>query len=530
MSFLRSLLLWGATLLFVPAAFATPPERVAVGELATSQVETGLSSEASKPRLWEALPKPRGLTYGGRLFTSLAPDLRMEGEFEDRFSWTSGLDFRVKYKFAPTARFQISAKFRYRLRSGDSVESDYWLGLGDTYLALRKGRFSLRVGRMALRWGRNPLLSPLSMLSPIDSQVLFAGAGLEDPRIPVTAARLKLDLHPVALELTYIPFFQPARTSFFGRDFSLLRPGMLSALLGQLSGMVPATGDVLLDSTITRLGEKLSSSLLGLDPYSRDGLQSYLVADLPEEFPWHGDLGLRVGLSFPGVEADFYGLTYLLDSPSVELAPSLRLPLSQGRQMSLFELNDLLDPETELATPTYHRAFMAGADVSVAKGGFVITGEAAWKSRSVQYSRALEAVVVPSIEYALAVRYSFGTVFGIDVEFAHRILVADEVPELLFADGHYLQLAAMVFGRLMRDRLELVLGGNWNMLRKDLYLHPKVRVDVHDRLSVVFGAQLFFGFQPDLSGDLASLQSYRGGLAGYFRDNDYVYGNLEFRY
>jgi hypothetical protein len=454
----------------------------------------------------------------------------MEGEFEDRFSWTSGLDFRVKYKFAPTARFQISAKFRYRLRSGDSVESDYWLGLGDTYLALRKGRFSLRVGRMALRWGRNPLLSPLSMLSPIDSQVLFAGAGLEDPRIPVTAARLKLDLHPVALELTYIPFFQPARTSFFGRDFSLLRPGMLSALLGQMAGIVPATGDLLLDSTMTRLGDKLSAALLDLDPYSRDGLQSYLVADLPEEFPWHGDLGMRVGLSFPGVEADFYGLTYLLDTPSVELSPSLRLPLSQGRQMSLLELNDLLDPDTDLATPTYHRGFMAGADVSVAKAGFVITGEAAWKSRSVQYSSALEPLVLPSIEYALAVRYSFGTVFGVDVEFAHRILVAEDLPELLLTQGHDLQLAVMLVGRLLRDRLELVLGGNWNMLRKDLYLHPKVSVDIHDRLSVVFGAQLFFGFQPDLSGDLASLQSYRGGFAGYFRDNDYVYGNLEFRY
>jgi len=470
------------------------------------------------------------LTYGGRLFTSLAPDLHMAGEFEDRFAWTSGLDFRVKYKFAPTARFQISARFRYQLRSGDTVESDYWLGLGDTYLALRKGRFSLRVGRMVLRWGRNPLLSPLAMLSPVDSQQLLAGAGLDDPRIPVTAARLKLDLHPVALELVYIPFFQPARTSFFGRDFSVLRPGMLPALLAQSSAMVPSTGDVLLDSTMARLGEKLSGALLALDPYSRDGLQSYLVMDLPEEFPWHGDLGMRVGLSGPGIEADFFGLTYLLDSPSIELNSSLRRPLAEGRQLSLSELNDLLDPGTALATPTYHRSFMAGADVSVAKGGFVVTGEAAWKSRSQHYTAALEPLVVPSVEYALAVRYSYGTVFGVDVEFAHRILVAEDLPDLLFEQGHDLQVALMMVARLLRDRLELVLGANWNILQQDLYLHPRVSVDIDDRLSVVFGAQLFFGFQPDLSADLASLQAYRGGLFGYFRGNDYAYGNLEFRY
>jgi len=464
------------------------------------------------------------------VFTSLAPDLHMAGEFEDRFSWTSGLDFRVKYKFAPTARFQVSAKFRYQLRSGDTVESDYWFGLGDTYLALRKGRFSLRVGRMVLRWGRNPLLSPLSMLSPVDSQQLLAGAGLEDPRIPVTAARLKLALHPVALELVYIPFFQPARTSFFGRDFSVLRPGMLPSLLTHFAAMVPSTGDVLLDSTMSRLGEKLSGALLTLDPYSRDGLQSYLVMDLPEEFPWHGDLGARVGLSGPGIEADFFALTYLLDSPSIELNPSLRLPLAEGRQLSLSELNDLLDPGAALATPVYHRGFMAGADVSLAKGGFVVTGEMAWKARTQHYTAALEPLVVPSVEYALAVRYSYGTIFGVDLEFAHRILVADDLPALLFEQEHDLQLALMMVARLFRDRVEVVLGANWNMLQQDLYLHPRVSVDVDDRLSVVFGAQLFFGFQPDLSGDLASIQTYRGGLAGYFRGNDYAYGNLEVRY
>ena len=58
-------------------------------------------------------------------------------------------------------------------------------------------------------------------------------------------------------------------------------------------------------------------------------------------------------------------------------------------------------------------------------------------------------------------------------------------------------------------------------------MHPKVKVELDDRLSVVFGAQLFFGFQPDVDSTLASLQSYRGGLAGYFRGNDYAYGTLE---
>ena len=517
-------------LLLAPAALAAGPSDEGHSLQMPAPVPHLAAPPPTRPSLWTAHPKPRGLTYGGRLFTSIAPDLHMEGDFEDRFAWTSGLDFRVKYKFAPTARFQISAKFRYQLRSGDTAEADYWLGLGDTYLALRKGRFSVRVGRMVMRWGRNPLLSPLALLSPLDSEQLLAGAGLDDPRIPVTAARLKLDLQPLALELVYIPFFQPARLSFFGRDFSLLRPGMLPALLGQAAGMVPSSGDVLLDSTLRRLGEKLRGELLGLDPYSRDGLQSYLVMDLPEEFPWHGDLGMRVGLSGRSVDADFYALTYLLDSPSIEINPSLRRPLAEGRQFTLIEMSDLLDPDTALATSTYHRAFMAGADVSLAKGGFVVTGEFAWKSRSVQYTSALEPLVVPSVEYALAVRYSYGTLLAVDLEFAHRILAAADLPDLLFTQSHDLRLALMVVARLLRDRLEVVLGANWNIGQRDLYLHPRVSIDIDDRLSVVFGAQLFFGFLPDLSADLSSLQSYRGGLAGYFRGNDYAYGNLEFRY
>jgi len=504
------LLSLGAALLVAPAAGA----------------ESGQASHAP----WTARPKPQGLTYGGRLFTSLAPDLHMSGPYEDRFGWYSGADFRVKYKFASNARFQIGARFRYDLRHGDRVESDAWFDLGPTYLHFRHRKLTVRVGRMVLVWGRNPLLSPVNVLSPMDGERLLSAAGTDDPRIPVTAARIKLELHPVTLEAVYIPFFQPARHSFFGRDFSLLRPGMLESALGELSEMLPSTGMVLLDTTMARVTDKLSQSLLSLDPYARDGLQSYLVADLPEEFPWHGDIGLRVGLSGPGVEADFYGLLYILDRPSVQLHDALRLPLVEERQMSVLEFNELLDPEAPVATPLYHRAVMAGADLSLAAAGFVITGEAAFKSRSVHYTRELEPLVSPSLEYALAVRYSYGTVFGVDAEFGHRILTAAELPELLFDQQHDLRIAVMAFVRLFRDRMELKLAGSWNILRRDLYLHPQANIEIDDRLSVVFGAQLFFGFFPDLEPGLSSLRSYRGGLVGYFKDNDYVYGTLEFAF
>tara|TARA_Y100001968_G_scaffold331950_1_gene388417 strand:- start:1678 stop:3174 length:1497 start_codon:yes stop_codon:yes gene_type:complete len=491
----------------------------------------GKAADGKPPApLLRPYPKPKGLSYGGLLFTSIAPDLRMDGDHEDRFLWRSGLDFRVKYRFAPGARFQLSTAFRYQVRSGDDLEADAWLDLRDSYLAFRKQRLSLRVGRMVMRWGRNPLLSPLSVLSPLDSQRLFTGAGLDDPRIPVTAARLKLDLHPLALELVYLPFFQPARISFFGRDFSLLRPGMLPALLSQLQSMIPESGDVLLDNTVQRLGEKVSATLLGLDPYSRDGLQTYLAPSFPEEMPVNGDVGLRLGLSGGSVEADFYVLTFLLDLPSIELAPSLRRPLAEGRSMTLIEMNELLDPGQELATATYHRALMAGADVSLSAGGFVFTGELAWTSKSVHYSRGLEPLVLPSLHYALALRYSYGTVFGLDVEFAHRALFADPAPELLFQRQHDLKIAALLVARLFQDRLQLSFGGNWLLLQRDLYLHPRVRVDVDDRLAVVFGAQLFLGQALEQGSDFGALLTYQGGLAGYFQENDSVYGNVELRF
>ncbi len=164
------------------ATESEPPDESAADEESTSSTKP-----EKPPPLWTQRKRPAGLSYGGKLWTSLAPDLKMAGPYEDRFEWHSGVDFSVKYRFADNARFVVSANLRYVLRSGADTEAALSFDLGETYLQFRKGRFSLRAGRFVHTWGRNTLLSPLNRLAPIDSEMAFAPEGALRARIPTLA-------------------------------------------------------------------------------------------------------------------------------------------------------------------------------------------------------------------------------------------------------------------------------------------------------------------------------------------------------
>jgi len=495
---------------------------------ATTQGALVASADDSEdaPRLWTQRPRPRGLSYGGRVFSTVAPDLRMEGDYEDRFAWRTGVDFRVKYRFADSAYFRVGTRFRYELRVGDRTEADVWLDPGEAYLQFRKGRFSARLGRVLLSWGRNPLLSPLGILNPLDLQGALASAGEDSPRIPVLGARLKLGLHPLAIEAVYLPFFQPTRFSLYGRDFSALRPGLLEGLL---SGSVPGTGIGVADDLIRQGAQRLVDILTELDPYARDGLQSYLVSDLPEEFPWHGDLGLRLGLTGMGVEGDLVVLWHILDRPEFRIHEALRRPLLERRLPDTGEWTRLTNPGAEPVSTVYHRSLMVGGDVSLAKGGFVVTAEGAVHTKAIYYSKSLESYLSPRVHYAAAVRYTFGTVFAIDAEFAHDIIL-EPVEDPLLQKPHDVRLALLGTLRLFRDKLQILVSGTYNFAQRDLYLQPQVTIEADDRVSLRFGVAIFEGFRNDPEPNLDSLLAYQGGAFGLFRGNDYAYGTLTLRF
>lgn len=473
-----------------------------------------------------ATPKPKGLRYGGRAFLSIAPDLRMEGPYEDRFAFRSGVDFGVKYKFTPDARFAIGAKFRYAIRSGDRVEADFWFNLADTWVQGRKGPLTVRGGMLTMSWGRNLLLSPLNILNPLDYTAGLSSDDPSDGRIPVLAARATLSLPPVSLELVFIPFFQPMRVAFYGRDFAVLRPGLLEQLL---PSAIPQIGAGVVDDVLGGVGDRLVDAIVNLDPYQRDGLQSYLVAAPPEELPWNGDVGLRVGLTGRGIDADFYGLWYVLDQPYVQLHPALLAPLLESRMPSSSELTQLTNPGAELASSRYWRGVMAGADVVFAGGGFVVSLEGAFRSRSVRYTTDLQPYLSPALQWSLGVRYNLSTTLALDAEFQHDIILRPE-PDTWIHRPHGLQTALGASIRLAGDRLELRLTGSYNILQRDLYVHPRVSLDLGGGFSTAFGLQIFEGFRDDLEPTLDGLRSYAGGIPGWFRGNDYAYATLEYRY
>lgn len=499
---------------------------VALATLLPAPVAAETADEGDPPSLWKLKKRPEGLSYGGRVFTTPAPDLVMKGPYEDRFLWASGIDFRVRYRFADDARFAIGAKFRYEVRFGDRVEADAWFDLGQTYLQFRKGRFSLRAGRFVQKWGRNALLSPLDRLNPIDYTVAFQPGGDLEARIPVLAVRASLNLHPVGIDVFWLPLYQPARLSFYGRDFSVFRPGLLEEML---PGLIPGTGAGLVDDELGRAGDRIVDELTSLDPYARDGLQSYLVPGLPEEAIWNSDLGARVGISGRGVTADVVFLWHLLDQPEIVLHEALREPLLDNRLPDSGELTRLTNPGEKIVEARYRRSIMAGADVAVAVKGFVISAEAAYDSARILYTKRLEPYRSPDVRWAAAVRYNFGTVFAITVEVGHDILLAPR-DDTFLVRRHELQTAMLGTVRLFQDRLQISLAASYQVFQRDLYLHPRVVLEVDDHLVATVGVQLFEGFRDDVEPTLDSFVSYEGGIAGWFRANDHAYATIEYRF
>lgn len=475
---------------------------------------------------WKLKKKPPGLTFGGRVFTTVAPDLAMRGPYEDRFQWRSGVDFRVRYKFADDARFNIGAKARYQLRHGDRTEYDLSVDLGETYLHFRKGKFSARIGRFLHSWGRNTLISPLNVLNPLDYTVAFDPGGAAESRIPVLAVRLNLGLYPISLEAIWIPFFQPARVTFYGRDFAVFRPGLLEEMLPSL---VPGTGAGLVDDELRRAGDRVVDELVGLDPYARDGVQSYLLPGLPEETIFSSDIGLQFGASASPVDLDIVLLYHLLDQPEVLLHEGIREPLLDGRLPTSAELTQLTNPGSQLVQARYPRSLMAGADLSIAAGGFVFTAEGAFESTRVLYTQRLEPYRSPAVRWAAGLRYNFGTVFAFVAEFGHDIIIRPQ-EDTFYVRSHELQAAFVGTVRLFRDRLQLTLTASYAIFPQDLYLHPQVVLELDDHVVATFGLQIFEGFRPDIEPTLHSFLSYSGGIVGWLRSNDYAYGTVEYRF
>ena len=500
--------------------------RCLIGALAAALLSVAFAASAAAAPPWENFKKPKGLSYGGRVFTAIAPDLDMRGPYEDRFAWRSGVDFRVKYKFADDARFAIGAKLRYQLRSGDRLEYDLSLDLDQTWFQFRRKRFTLRAGFTQLNWGRNALLSPLNALNPIDYTVAFDPEGADEARIPVLALRLNLNLHPVSLEAIWIPLYQPSRVSFYGRDFAVFRPGLLEQMLPTL---VPDTGAGLVDDALGAGANRVVDAITGLDPYARDGLQSYLVASRPEETPWNSDLGARVAVSLRGVDFDFVVLWHMLDMAEIRLHPALRGPLLANRLPTTAELTQLTNPDAEIVTSTYRRSLMAGGDVAIPAGGLLFTAEAAFESTRVLYRSDLEPFTSPTVRWAAAVRYNFGTVFAFTAEFGHDIIVRPG-DDLFFSRPHDLQAAFVATLRLLRDQLQISLTASYAPFQRDLYVHPRVTLELDDHLAATWGVQLFEGLRPDIEPTLDGLLSYQGGIVGWMRANDYAYATIEYRF
>jgi hypothetical protein len=295
---------------------------------------------------------------------------------------------------------------------------------------------------------------------------------------------------------------------------------------GLLPSLVPSTGAGLADDALGSATDLLISSLKGLDPYARDGVQSAMLFGLPEEYLWNGDIGGRIGFAGRGVDFDLLVLWHTLDSPQIVLSDDLLGPLLANRLPDSGELTRLTNPGATPVESIYHRNLMAGADVAVAAGGVVISAEAAYNTRGLYTRRDLSTGLSPHVNYAVALRYLYGTWATFMVEFSHDILLRPE-GELFLRGRHQLRVAFAGAVKLFAERFEIRLSALWDIMERDFTIHPRLGVVITDRLAVAFGASIFEGARDDVSPSLDSIRSYQGGLIGYYRQNDYGYATVE---
>ena len=189
----------------------------------------------------------------------------------------------------------------------------------------------------------------------------------------------------------------------------------------------------------------------------------------------------------------------------------------------------MTNPGTKLVESEYRRSLLAGADLSVALGGMVLSAEAGVETETVHYTRELLPYWSPEVQYAVSLRYTYGTVVGVDLEFSHDILVTPD-EDTLIDRAHDLRIALVAEVRLFRDHLHLGLAGSWDPMQGDLYLNPRLTLVVEDQLDLQLGLQIFEGFGPDIEADLDSIVSYQGGLVGLYRENDYAYASVDWSF
>lgn len=270
------------------------PENPGAGALSEPATNSGAIDDPENPTASTAVPTsgrslapgvPRAVFRG--TFTSLAAvDTAHDAPDEDTLLVMQRLAARVRYRISDRWSTTLEGRLSWWLMAhgdeGDGVfavdtaarQGRVEAELRELMVAGRIGRLLLRVGQGTAVWGSVDISGIGDVVHPTDTR-LGPLASPDESRIPVPLVDATLVWDRVALQALVVPFFTADRTTVFGGDWALLRPGS------------EAVGDLPIGL--------LSNAI---DPSLEDLAQPLLTAtERPEEHLGNASVGTRATFS-----------------------------------------------------------------------------------------------------------------------------------------------------------------------------------------------------------------------------------------
>ncbi len=525
-----------------------------VGEGATTAQTTG--GETGKPAL---IGEPT--EAGGIAVDSLLGDLGLQAETEDELtvflggymfeaarldvqntskqtgeaffdSWTRAFAF-METKIGVSTKLRLSADLDFFLPVADSGTSPlYSVQLQEAYFFHAFDAVQFKVGRQIVTWGVMDTVSPEDQMDPKDVRFSIIKAQEEGlAKVPVLSARALIPLgRSGTLDLMFVPVAVPDRFALVGTDFSVLRPGVLSAMLSGFRQRIATQVAPISRPAYTRIADGLESEIGALSPQAQIANQSLTLFEKTPNFgPEQFEGGIRATGTYGKV--DFGGSLFTAHekTPRVKVSNSLKsvffdLPPMTDEQALTFL--STLNQQFDLQFPRY---YLAGADFTARVSVLTLKAEAAVRSDSTYYDNELNPVSRPRIDGALHVEYLIGTTFALVVEGLGSHIFGD-TKNLIFADQDSIRVAGHIAFAFLRESLKLRLDGVYEFSFRDFYLGPNISYQLTNRLTASAGAEIYWGPAVNLSYqqflDPVQLSKLHFGPFALYRDNSFAFVRL----
>lgn len=336
----------GDEVLFLPdnPAAQTPPKDI------KKPAENKSSSSAGASRIG---------FFKGKYTALTALDTSFDGEREDIWELYQRLDLGIRYDVSSVMSVQLEGRMMHwygvERADDDSLENGkahYEPALREALIRFRWPSVTLTLGNQFILWGSMDLLQPAQVIHPVDSRYAPYTPGTEG-LIPRLGADIKWFLDErTAIEMLWLPFFEPNKIYLWGNDFALAQPGSpLRAAFG----------------VIDLLEEQI-------DPSLEDRLQSQLAGtQIPEETLLSSTLGARITTTQANIDMALGYLWGWDPTPTVFVDPDLRVVLEAFARnpdpFLGFNLRDLIsqEPAAAAAAANLRTKTEAGQEVLYAR-------------------------------------------------------------------------------------------------------------------------------------------------------------------